>query len=58
MGHGAGYGGPVMCCIGGTDANAVQFCKDYIAKHGFTRAQVKIVQKDYMTMVLAIAKLW
>ncbi len=52
------YGGPVMCCIGGTDADAVQFCKDYIYQHGYTREQVKIVQKEYMTMVIAIAKLW
>lgn len=58
MGQGAGYGGPVMCCIGGTDASSVQFCKEYIAKHGLTRDHVKIVQKDHMTMVLAIAKFW
>lgn len=47
-----------MCCIGGTDASAVQFCKDYIARLGLTRAHVKIVQKNYMTLVIAIAKPW
>ena len=47
-----------MCCIGGTDADAVQFCKDYIARLGLTRMHVKIVQKNYMTLVIAIAKPW
>jgi len=58
MGKGSSYGGPVVCCVGGTDEDAIQFCKDYVAKYGFTREQVKIVQKEYMTMVIALAKLW
>ncbi len=58
MGQNAGYGGPVMCCIGGTDADAVQFCKDYISRLGLTREYVKIVQKNYMTLVIAVAKPW
>lgn len=56
--RGAGMAGPVVCCIGGTDADAVQFCKDYIYRHGYTRDQVKIVQKEFCTMVIAIVKLW
>lgn len=52
------YGGPVMCCVTATDGDAVQFCKDYIAKHEYTRDKVKIVQKERMTLVIAIAKLW
>jgi hypothetical protein len=55
---GARMAGPVVCCIGGTDAEAVQFCKDYIYRYGYTREQVKIVQKNYMTMVVALVRLW
>jgi hypothetical protein len=52
------YGGPVVCCIGGYDDEALQFCKDYIYAHKFTREQVKIVKKNDMTVVIAIARLW
>lgn len=52
------YGGPVVCAIGCTYDGSVQFCKDYIARHGYTREQVKIIQRDGLTMVIALKKLW
>lgn len=53
-----GYGGPVVCCMTATDQAAVDFCKAYIAEHGYTRDQVKIIKKDGCTMVIALAPLW
>lgn len=47
-----------MCAIGGVDDYAIQFCKDYIARMGFTRENVKIVRRDGSTLVVAIARLW
>ena len=52
------YGGPVVCAIGCTDDGSVQFCKDYIARHGYTREQVKIIQRDGLTLVIALKRLW
>ena len=58
MAGAVGYGGPVVHCVTATDTAAVDDCKEYIARGGYTRDQVKIVQKDGCTMVIALAKLW
>jgi hypothetical protein len=53
-----GYGGPVVCCMTATDQAAIDFCREYIARHGYTREQVKILKKNGTTMVIALAPLW
>lgn len=50
--------GPVICAIGGTDDVALQFCKDYISKHGYTREDVKLTRRDGLTIVVALRRLW
>jgi len=53
-----GYGGPVVACYTAMDQDGVDFCREYVARHGYTREQVKIVQKNGCTVVIALAPLW
>jgi hypothetical protein len=45
--------GPVICAATGLDEWAIETCRDYIKRFDLTREDVKIVQEDEMTLVVA-----
>ena len=53
-----GMAGPVVACYTSIDQDGVNFCREYVARHEYTREQVKIVKKDGCTVVIALVPLW
>jgi len=45
--------GPVICAASGIDEWAIETCRDYIKRFDLTREDVKIIQEDDMTLVIA-----
>ncbi len=47
-----------MCCVTATDQAAIDECKAYVARGGYTQDDVRIIQRDGMTLVIAKRQLW